>query len=583
MNLLDRMSLNKMSYDTGGYTVQEILSSFSNKILEIIDLVNKNEEVCNEARTIIENIRNEVVPDVVDDIIKDMQDNGYFDSLVNVTLIENLRTELTTLLNDTITELTSKLDNVVKKDYINALNPPSPLSPISENDSDIALKINAMFEIGKNIEIPFGEYNLNTKIILPIGSALFGNATIKSNSTDGFIEYNKDCRISGLSFIGQNSTGFKAISINDTQPVSISNISVSKYDIGIDGIGVTPSTHDGGFISNSKFSECNIGIYARQYFEYVNITNNAFVKNGSAIKVQGGNNNISSNYMCDNTIGIEVIDGLNGGHGVICGNQINHNEKSISIIGVPNGFTISGNNIFYGSLIIQNCRDGAITIAGNTLSCDWVFDNSEIVLGNNYFNQNGIDMSKVSVTDSAVVLAQNNMMDKRSIELIESKYRTDGRALKVSSGPETKSLSLNNYTILNFNVVKWLKYFGNVRKANLDSLITPNGAYITTTATTKGDIQIQCKIDLLLDRSYTVPIYHTLFFTAVDGSSYVIPQVDRGIQSDGKRLVSYVGTLIFPHQSGPSKNITLNILYDQILHASKIEVKANSEFIINGV
>ena len=107
MKLLDRIA-----YDTGGYTVQEILSSFCKKILEIIDLVNKNEEVCDEARTIIENIRNEVVPDLVDDIIKEMQDNGYFDRLVNVTLIEQLRTELTTLLNDAITDYTSRLDNV---------------------------------------------------------------------------------------------------------------------------------------------------------------------------------------------------------------------------------------------------------------------------------------------------------------------------------------------------------------------------------------------------------------------------------------------------------------------------------------
>ena len=87
----------------------------------------------------------------------------------------------------------------------------------------------------------------------------------------------------------------------------------------------------------------------------------------------------------------------------------------------------------------------------------------------------------------------------------------------------------------------------------------------------------------MLDRSYTNPIFPTLFFTAVDGTTYVIPQVDRGIQSDGKRLVSYVGTLIFPHQTGATKNISLNILYDQISLASKIEVKANSEFIINGV
>ena len=106
MNLLDRMA-----YDTGGYTVQEILSSFCKKIIEIIDVVKKNEEVCDEAHTIIENIRNEVVPDLVDNIMEELQDNGYFDNLVNVTLHDNLRTELTTLLNQTITDYTTRLDN----------------------------------------------------------------------------------------------------------------------------------------------------------------------------------------------------------------------------------------------------------------------------------------------------------------------------------------------------------------------------------------------------------------------------------------------------------------------------------------
>ena len=77
-----------MCYDSGGYTVQEILLSFCDKLLEIIDLVNKNEEICDGAHTIIENIRNEVVPDLVDDIIKELQDKGYFDNLVNVTLMD---------------------------------------------------------------------------------------------------------------------------------------------------------------------------------------------------------------------------------------------------------------------------------------------------------------------------------------------------------------------------------------------------------------------------------------------------------------------------------------------------------------
>ena len=125
MNLLDRIA-----YDSGGNTVQEILSSFCKKILEIIDLVNKNEEVCDESRTILENIRNEVVPHVVEDIMKEMKDSGYFDNLVNVTLIEQLRTDLTTLLNNTITDFTTKLDTNTQKLQEHILNHPSGLQKI---------------------------------------------------------------------------------------------------------------------------------------------------------------------------------------------------------------------------------------------------------------------------------------------------------------------------------------------------------------------------------------------------------------------------------------------------------------------
>ena len=147
MNLLDRMA-----YDTGGYTVQEILSSFCKKILEIIDLVNKNEEVCDEVRTIIENIRNEVVPDLVDDIMKELQDNVYIDSLVNVTLFDELRTELTILLNNTITDFTSRLDNC-----------DSQLTDIvREVEEDYYKKdsVNAMV----NIKVTTGEARENTDV-----------------------------------------------------------------------------------------------------------------------------------------------------------------------------------------------------------------------------------------------------------------------------------------------------------------------------------------------------------------------------------------------------------------------------------
>ena len=128
-------SLDRIAYDTGGYTVQEILSSFCKKILEIIDLVNKNEEVVDDAHTLINNIRNEVVPDLVDDIIKEMQDNSYFDNLVNVTLIENLRNELTTLLNQTITDYTTRVDSQLNTIANNILNYGGNYNGVNSNDN----------------------------------------------------------------------------------------------------------------------------------------------------------------------------------------------------------------------------------------------------------------------------------------------------------------------------------------------------------------------------------------------------------------------------------------------------------------
>ena len=171
MKLLDRIA-----YDTGGYTVQEILSSFCKKILEIIDLVNKNEEVCDETRTIIENIRNEVVPHLVDDIIEEMEGNGYFDSLVNVTLIENLRTELTTLLNEAITDYTTGLDNIdsqLDNIAINVKKFGAKGDGITDDTDSIQRCIDESGE-GACIFIPSGVY-LTNRLYLKRGQTLYGN------------------------------------------------------------------------------------------------------------------------------------------------------------------------------------------------------------------------------------------------------------------------------------------------------------------------------------------------------------------------------------------------------------------------
>ena len=142
MNLLDRLA-----YDTGGYTVQEILSSFCKKILEIIDLVNKNEEVCDEAHTLIENIRNVVVPDLVNDIIKEMQVNGYFNNVVNDTLLNQLKTELTTSLNQTITAFTTRLDNFDRQ-LEDITDKTTKLNMLSEDGTSWVLYIDNYGQIG---------------------------------------------------------------------------------------------------------------------------------------------------------------------------------------------------------------------------------------------------------------------------------------------------------------------------------------------------------------------------------------------------------------------------------------------------
>ena len=149
MNLLD-----KIAYDSGGYTVQEILSSFSKKILEIIDLVNKNEEVCDDAHTLIENIRNEVVPELVEDIMKELQDDGYFDTLVNVTLIEQLRTELTNLLNQTITDYTNRLDN-----FDSQLDNKADKTTVGSSKGIVNLTFDEIRDYSPNGLTPLSSYN----------------------------------------------------------------------------------------------------------------------------------------------------------------------------------------------------------------------------------------------------------------------------------------------------------------------------------------------------------------------------------------------------------------------------------------
>ena len=360
MNLLDRMC-----YDTGGYTVQEILSSFTKKILEIIDLVNKNEEVCDEARTIIENIRNEVVPDLVDDIMKELQDSGYFDDLVNVTLFEQLRTEITTLLNQTITDYTNRLDNF-----------DSQLDNIEKNINKICYTIDTSITLNNSLNTLINNID-GGKIVIPPGNyTLDGEITINKSNIE--LEFLKGSKII-VNYVDKNVL---------TILPSLENIKITGFNV----VGNANRMNDqyaivvGRNCKNITIRDCllnnfNGGIMLVANNSLVTVENNKFYNmifptleseaNGSGktggygVVLQGANNcSITNNYF-DKTVerhciymsrvpDDETIVGYNNSivnnkfNGVKQETHITNYEFLVKIMG-NNNVTISGNT-FDGGL-----------------------------------------------------------------------------------------------------------------------------------------------------------------------------------------------------------------------------------------
>ena len=373
MNLLDRIA-----YDSGGYTVQEILSSFCKKILEIIDLVNKNEEICDETRTIIENIRNEVVPDLVEDIMKELQDNGYFDSLVNVTLIEQLRTELTTLLNQTITDYTTKLDNFdtqLEHMVINPLYPPNGLN---------ACKIDGTTDDSDNFQslINYLHTNGGGEITLPRGTMIINKEIeLKSN----IIISGQGIKSKITTTVGQSLNGLNLLKAYEQSNIVIKNIQVKNLGFGKSGVWEPKGSFDG-------VGACILAVGCDNF-----IVDSCYVLQGGGENNGEGvgniyfscctNSRISNNFVkyCDNGIVVDTwynkLTGkenfLNNGI-IISGNSINHGmgrgiviENVNSIAKKKGGITVTNNtikNMAYGG--IQGNSTYNCTITGNVIEGD---------------------------------------------------------------------------------------------------------------------------------------------------------------------------------------------------------------------
>ena len=83
-----------MIYNSTGYTTQEILTSFYNKILEIIDLVNENELTCEEAKNLLTEIKEELLPIEVKKILDEYVADGTLEKLINIDKLNTLKQEM---------------------------------------------------------------------------------------------------------------------------------------------------------------------------------------------------------------------------------------------------------------------------------------------------------------------------------------------------------------------------------------------------------------------------------------------------------------------------------------------------------
>ena len=502
MNLLDRIA-----YDTGGYTVQEILSSFCKKILEIIDLVNKNEEVCDEAHTLIENIRNEVVPDLVDDIMKELQDNGYFDNLVNVTLIENLRTEITTLLNNTITELTTRLDNFdsqlvnMEKQRIQVINIKEVLGT-----GDISTKFNELLT-------KLNDFN-STTIYFPSGEYILQDTTLISNLT---------IIGDGITSVLKCKNNKPILSILSCENVIVENVKLDGerseklyYEKG-DNIRVENST-------NIKIKNCysinavaeGIGFFENSSYCYA-INNKCMGCGHSGIATGSNANHITINGNEVNNCGGNFIS-INGDYSICKNNFCNSiggltNEWSYGItLGQPttykaNNCIIDGNIIdgMYGGgiSVLEECNDNKI-LNNIITSCKrgygiQIDGGYNLVSWNSINTVNGSDnenSGKGIVIKSLYNTIKGNKIENCQKDAIAS---SGGENITISDniiiGNTRYGITLNNIKTLRVNNNTVTNNGYGIRIQSLCTNVVVNGNYLSSNTNNNLYIEPKCYVN----------------------------------------------------------------------------------------
>ena len=430
----------------------------------------------------------ELVPDEVEKLLNQWKTDGTLDAMIDELVIS---------------EFTSKIDKTIESE-INAINPPTGFTPFVEG-ADITTSLRQMATDGRPIFIPKGNYIVNGQIDLAKCPKIYGSATLTLNGE--FILFKvsgNDVCIEGLTIIGDKSKNQTGISFTGIRGLRVRNMVFKSIMTAIYGTQCGSRIHETGFISDCHFKECITGIFADTRCEYMTISNCVLCQCSTAIKIKGGNILTTGCQMTDGSIGVHILDGENGGHGVISGCQINHNTESVKMINVPNGYTITGSNIFYGKLTVDNCGS-QIVLSGNTLACEMAITNSVVVATGNTFHESNFSAE----TDaSSVVRTSGNMTNLDKGQYVSAKYNMEDSMyyLEMKQGkPNNTTLGAVVTSDLYLNAFKPMYYVNGLGQhiTSPTKFYNQESGVWSLSKTPKSDIEVNLTFTVGLNADYT--------------------------------------------------------------------------------
>ena len=469
----------------------------------------------------------ELIPGEVEELLNQWKTDGTLDAMIDELVIS---------------EFTSKIDKTIESE-INALNPPTGISPFVQG-ADITTSLRQMVADGRPIFIPKGNYTVSGQIDLANCPKIYGTATLTLNGEFTLFNVSKqEVVIEGLTIIGDKTKNQTGISFTGIRGLRIRNMVFKSIMTAIYGTQCGSTIHETGFISDCHFKDCITGIFADTRCEYMTISNCVLCQCSTAIKIKGGNILTTGCQMTDGSIGMEILDGQNGGHGVISGCQINHNTESIKMINVPNGYTITGSNIFYGKLTVDNCGS-QIVLSGNTLACEVAITNSVVVANGNTFHESNFS----ALTDEASTIRTiGNMTNLNSGSLQSAKYNMDDSMyyLEMKQGkPNNTTLGAVVTSDLYLNAFKPVHYVNGLGQL----IMSPSKFYDqetglwTLSGTPRADIEVNLTFTIGLEATYTgaCPIIDLRTITSSGTTAQIYPMaVSVESFTNGTRYATY--------------------------------------------